>query len=305
MTATPEAADSNTLEIERDFAASPALLFRQWTESEGLRAWFAPSGYEVLSAAADPRPGGAWEVRYRSESGTVISEAGRFLVLEPPSRLVLTLQHRFADGRRGPETQITVSFADVDGRSRMRFVQTGIESEPMRDGLLEGWGSCFDQLDRRLAAAAGAREAQTGDVETEIRALFAAWWDESAAMDIDATMARIAPGVVSYEHQAPLVHRGREAVRASCQGGFDAMRAMGGAFRWEVEDLQIVARQDIAVAWGINIMRVTKDGTSIHESRSRGTWLFRRQDGEWQVMHQHFSYPVDPESGQALMTPQA
>ncbi|HEV7276972.1 MAG TPA: nuclear transport factor 2 family protein [Devosiaceae bacterium] len=139
------------------------------------------------------------------------------------------------------------------------------------------------------------------EAEEEIRSLFAQWWDESAAMDIERTMARIADDVVSYEHQTPLVHRGEPAVRASCQGGFDAMKQMGGEFRWTVGDLEVVARDDIAVAWGINHMRTTKDGETIHESRSRGTWLFRRQHGRWQAIHQHFSYPCDPATGQAVM----
>lgn len=141
---------------------------------------------------------------------------------------------------------------------------------------------------------------ETG-TEDDIRKRFAEWWQHSAVMDIEGTMAKIADDVVSYEHQAPLVHRGEAAVRASCQGGFDAMKQLGGAFRWTVENLEVVVRDDIAVAWGVNHMRTTKDGELTYESRSRGTWLFRKQNGRWQAIHQHFSYPCDPATGQAAM----
>ncbi|HEV7276971.1 MAG TPA: SRPBCC domain-containing protein [Devosiaceae bacterium] len=149
---------SGTIRISREFPAPAALLFRQWTEIESLREWFAPDGYEVTLAEADARPGGHWRVDYRSADGSSITEAGRYERLQPPVALAFTLQHRFGDGSLGPETRVSVTFTELGDRTRMEFSQSGILSPQMRDGYRSGWGSCFDKLEAHNTAACGNRQ---------------------------------------------------------------------------------------------------------------------------------------------------
>src|SRR5262245_41594919 len=87
--------------------------------------------------------------------------------------------------------------------------------------------------------------------EQELRALFAEWFEASQAKDIDGSMAPIAANVVSYEHDAPLQYVGADGVREVCLAGFDA----AGDFRWDIPDLKIIVRGDLAVTWGLNRMR--------------------------------------------------
>lgn len=131
----------------------------------------------------------------------------------------------------------------------------------------------------------------------EIEQLFGAWFDASAAKDTDAVMRPIADDVVSYEHNAPLQYVGVDAVRAVCQEGFDYME---GEFRWDIPDLQVIVRGDIAVTWGLNHMRATKPGGGHIEQWSRGTRIFQRIEGCWKMIHQHVSFPYDPATGQAV-----
>jgi ketosteroid isomerase-like protein len=42
------------------------------------------------------------------------------------------------------------------------------------------------------------------------------------------------------------------------------------------------------VAWGLD--RITANGA---ESRSRGTRVFERRNGRWQMVHQHLSVPLE------------
>jgi hypothetical protein len=42
------------------------------------------------------------------------------------------------------------------------------------------------------------------------------------------------------------------------------------------------------VAWGLD--RIAADGAG---SRSRGTRVFERRNGQWQMVHQHLSVPVE------------
>ena len=100
----------------------------------------------------------------------------------------------------------------------------------------------------------------------------------------------------SYEHDTPLQYIGIDAVRDVCQHGFDVSE---GQLQWDIPDLQILVRDDLAVSWGLNHMQVkTPDGQTI-DGYSRGTRIFQKLDGQWQMIHQHVSYPYDIETGEA------
>ncbi|TQS46130.1 YybH family protein [Cryptosporangium phraense] len=164
--------------------------------------------------------------------------------------------------------------------------------------------------DRRLRLTLGLRKADghwliahehhsftTPDESDEpIRAIHQRWYDGTAAKDLDAIVAAIATDVVSYEHEAPLEHVGRDAVRKVCAEGLDAST---GTVTWTVPDLRIVVRNDLAVAWGLNRMTAEQPDGSVPETWSRGTRVFRRVEGSWQMVHQHVSWPTDATTGAA------
>jgi uncharacterized protein YndB with AHSA1/START domain len=69
----------------------------------------------------------------------------------PPQRLVFT--HAWLDdsGEPGPETIVTVTLAECDGRTEMTFHQGIFDSVAARDGHEQGWSSCFELLAELLA----------------------------------------------------------------------------------------------------------------------------------------------------------
>jgi uncharacterized protein (TIGR02246 family) len=134
--------------------------------------------------------------------------------------------------------------------------------------------------------------------EHEIRELFERWAKASAAKDLDASMEPIAPDIVSYEHSSPLQLTDVDLIREECRVGF---QHQVGEFEWTVPDLHVMVRDDIAVTWGLNKMTlVTSDG-STSTTWSRGTRIFARTDGRWRMIHQHVSFPADPETGMAAV----
>lgn len=135
---------------------------------------------------------------------------------------------------------------------------------------------------------AGVPDAADADA---VRALHRRWYAATAARDLDGIMDGIADDVVSYEHEVPLVHRGAAAVREVCRSGLEAST---DAVTWDVPDLEVLVDGDLAVGWGLN--RVVADG---REWWSRGTRVFRRRGGRWEMAHQHVSYPYDPVTGAA------
>ncbi len=136
--------------------------------------------------------------------------------------------------------------------------------------------------------------AQPSPAVDEVRELHEKWFDATARQDLDSLMAPVADDVVSYEHEAPLQYVGVDSVRDVCKRGLEAS---AGAVGWRVPDLKIEVRDDLAVAWGLNHMTAELPDGTMSESWSRGTRVFQRRGGHWMLIHQHVSFPLDPETG--------
>jgi uncharacterized protein YndB with AHSA1/START domain/ketosteroid isomerase-like protein len=269
------------LSIERMFDAPRTLVFAHWVEAEHLGAWFAPAGFDVVDCLVDPRAGGRWRAVYRSTDGASYVEHGEFIEILAPERLRFTLINEDSRGQVMFRTDLEVTFQERDGKTTMVFSQRGFVAQELLDSVKIGWGSCFAKMDHQLAA------------ELEVRALYDEWFRASERKDLDATMASIAADVVSYEHEMPLVFRGADGLRESCKLGFDSTP---DGLRWDVPDLRVLVRGDLAITWGLNHMH----GPGV-EMWSRGTRVFQKIDGRWQMIHQHVSFPFDPASGAAKM----
>ncbi len=267
--------------LERYFDAPPEAVFAEWLDASSLREWFAPAGFQGIEAAADPTPGGAWRVVFADSNGVSITETGVFELIDKPRRLELTLGQDLPDGVSSSRVTVVV---EVEGKgTRMRFCQTGMKSLEQRDGMATGWGGCFDRLANRLG-------------EEAVRYEFEDWFAASESKDLDAAMSKIASDIVSFEHTSPLEVRDIEGLRAECAKGF---AAAGPEFRWDIPNHRIIVQGDIAVCWGLNRMTSRQDGALINENWSRGTRVFQNRDGKWKMIHQHVSFPMDPETGQA------
>jgi uncharacterized protein YndB with AHSA1/START domain/ketosteroid isomerase-like protein len=282
---------ADELRIAYVLDAPRELVYRNWLEPDLLQAWWAPEGFEVTRCEIDARAGGRWRIEYRAPSGETHSEYGELLELGPPERLLFTLTQADAHGHVGPQTTVQVQLQAQGNKTIVLFAQHGLGTSRRRDLNGQGWRECFGKLERTLAS-----NAEDAAAESEIRDLFAAWWRDTSARDIERTMLPIAADVLSYEHEAPLEYRGASAVRQVCQRGFDAAR---GQLRWDVPDLHVVVRGDLAATWGLNHVVSREEGKAPSESWSRGTRIFRKLEGRWQMVHQHVSFPFDPESGRA------
>jgi len=288
----PETTSVAAIDVGRIFPVPLGPARNAWLDPEAVRTWFAPHGYQVTACTLDPRVGGTWRVDFLGPGGHVYTEHGSYLAIDE-TRIVLTLT-QVDGGFTGPETTVTVRFTEVEDGTRVRMTQTGYTDSGHRDGNDEGWQECFDLLGRSLAG-----DDPPPSAEAEIRALFAEWLAASSRKDIDGAMAPIAADILSYEHSAPLAYRGVEAIRPECQAGFDKQ---GEDFRWEIPDLEVLVSGDLAVTWGLNRMS-SAGGTPEGDRRvmwSRGTRVFARRDGRWQMIHQHVSFPAAADGTVAL-----
>lgn len=136
------------------------------------------------------------------------------------------------------------------------------------------------------------------DEEAQIHALIDDWARAVRAKDVDAIVAHYARDIVAFDGIGPLRLKGRDAYRKH----WEACLAMcSGPMLFEVHDLDIEARDDLAFSHYLSRCGGTgADGTE-QDGWFRATVCWRRTNGRWQVVHEHFSAPFDPESGKALL----
>jgi uncharacterized protein (TIGR02246 family) len=138
---------------------------------------------------------------------------------------------------------------------------------------------------------------RTDDV-AEIRGLLDDWVKAARAKDVDAIVAHYASDIVAFDGIGPLQFKGREAYRKHWEA---CMAMCPGPMIFEVHDLDIEAGDDLA--FGHYLSRCGGTGADGKEQAGwfRVTVCWRKTNGRWQVTHEHFSAPFDPESGKASL----
>lgn len=135
---------------EADFAASPARLFKAWTEPDEIRAWFGGGPGRVTDAVIELRIGGAWRFSFNDEPGIINALRGEYLEIVPNRRLVFSWIHQKSDqGGAIEETatsQVTVEIVPNGIGARMTVRHEGIVRESGRFGVSEGWSYGLSSL---------------------------------------------------------------------------------------------------------------------------------------------------------------
>lgn len=139
------------LTMRRTFDAPRALVFRAWTEPQHLAQWSCPRGFTMIENRGELRVGGAFFAWMRSPQGEDHRMRGVYREIVAPERLVFTHAWLDARGAPGPETLVTVTLAERNGRTEMTFHQGIFDSVASRDGHEQGWTSCFELLAELLA----------------------------------------------------------------------------------------------------------------------------------------------------------
>lgn len=152
-TSTVSRSAERELVITRDFAAPRRLVFKVWTEPEHLMRWLGPKGFTTTVLNNELRPGGAYRRHMRSPEGADHWLQGVYREIVEPERLVFTWAWEDEHGRPGHETLVTVTFEDLDGKTRLTLRQAIFESLTARDAHQSGWSSTMERLAEYLANA--------------------------------------------------------------------------------------------------------------------------------------------------------
>jgi len=163
-TASPEQRD---FIITRVIDAPRDIVFRAWTEAEGLLRWWGPRNFTTPYCTVDFRPGGVCLTCMRSPEGRDYWNKGVYREIVEPVRLVIT--DCFADAEGNPvspaeyempewpqETLREVTFDEIEGSTKITMHESVSEAIAKRYQAPEGWNECLDRLEEYLTAHARA-----------------------------------------------------------------------------------------------------------------------------------------------------
>lgn len=133
--------------------------------------------------------------------------------------------------------------------------------------------------------------------EREVRALLNRWVETSTAKDLDALMTCYAPDVRAFDAIAQLQFKGKEAYRKHweyCLGFVE------GEMLFKIHDPDITIREDVVFCHFLATCGCTDENGEEQIGWTRGTVCLRKTDGEWRIVHEHYSMPFDPENMKVL-----
>ncbi|MCR8643284.1 SRPBCC domain-containing protein [Paenibacillus sp. N1-5-1-14] len=132
------------LQVERQMAASPEVIYRAWTKQIG--SWFAAPDSVLMQGIVNT------PFFFETEfNGSRHPHYGRFLRLVE-DRLIELTWVTGAGGTKGAETVVTVEIEPSSSGSRIILTHAGFPDEESRDGHEQAWPFVLEQLDLRMTS---------------------------------------------------------------------------------------------------------------------------------------------------------
>ena len=134
--------------------------------------------------------------------------------------------------------------------------------------------------------------------EAEIKRVIEGYVEAFRARDLDRVMSIYAPEIVTFDVVPPLQFVGADAMRKRWEEVFSSLPDPIG---YEIADLSITVGKDMAFTHSFNRISAT-----LPTGQQIGTWVrwtacWRKIRGQWLLVHDHVSVPVDVQTGKAVL----
>lgn len=144
-------AGTTTLTLVRQFQATPALVWKAWTDPEAMKIWIHPGeGFTTPIVESDLRVGGRYRIVMRAPTGEEFTTSGVFQVIEPPKKISYTWTWTTTPDR---VALITVTLRPRDGGTELELRHEGLVDDLDRQNHEGGWSNSLVALDSWLTRA--------------------------------------------------------------------------------------------------------------------------------------------------------
>lgn len=133
--------------------------------------------------------------------------------------------------------------------------------------------------------------------EAAILELQESWLAAVRDKDIEAITAHYASDIVAFDAISQLQFKGVEAYRKHWE---ECMAMCQGPMTFELHEVSISADEHVAFCHALVNCGGTNDKGEMESGWTRMSAGYRRIDGRWLVVHEHFSAPFDMASGKAM-----
>ena len=149
--------------ITRIFNASREDVFKAWTNVDALTRWFVPNDCTIEFKKFEFRKGGNFHHCIRNphvHDGWCI---GTFLEIVEPEKIVYNIAISDKEGNPAQpsdsgmdpdwpaETMVTVTFEDINGKTKLTLKQAVDAELAKRTGAYPSWLQMFDRLEAELS----------------------------------------------------------------------------------------------------------------------------------------------------------
>lgn len=134
--------------------------------------------------------------------------------------------------------------------------------------------------------------------EAEIRELMDSWLKAVLKTDIDKIVSHYAPDILAFDAVSQLQFKGVDAYKKHWEECL-SMCPMGSMI-FEIHDLNITAGDGLAFATALSRCGGTGENGEEKSGWMRMTAAYRKINGKWMVMHEHFSAPFDMQTMKVL-----
>jgi uncharacterized protein YndB with AHSA1/START domain len=146
-----ERTSERELVVTRTIDGPAHIVWDAWTDPALMQRWWVPKSVPIplLSCELDVRVGGTYRLVFQVDPTTTMAFFGRYLEVDPPSRLVWTNEEGDGDA-----VVTTVTFDEDQGRTRLvvhdLYPSKDALDEAIASGSTAGWAEMLDQLDELL-----------------------------------------------------------------------------------------------------------------------------------------------------------
>ena len=136
--------------VEAIFPATPARVFKAWTDPDQILRWFGPQPGSLQTVHTELRVGGRWRFTFPERDQSQSSLEGEYTQIEPDTLLQFTWRHvtERNDGTREetPYSTVTVTLSAFGQATQLRLQHEGIEKSDGRKGVGRGWETTMGHL---------------------------------------------------------------------------------------------------------------------------------------------------------------